>query len=138
MLEVYDAPEEHTRAQKARAFKGHMRATYRDSERAPHGISALCLFAHFLHGEYTRDDGTGDAATLAGLDCHHESSLALVKQHGTSFVDPALEFMGAPPALPWERCGAPDPRQVLHRSQWGRRAPRPPPSSRRASGAPGA
>jgi hypothetical protein len=64
------------RAHEARAFKG-------DS-------SALCLFAHFLQGDYARNDGKRDAATLAGLDRHLEASPASVKRHGASFVDPAL------------------------------------------------
>jgi hypothetical protein len=121
MLEVWEEPNEPDRAKKSSAFRDYMRATYWDSERTPHSITALCLYARFIHTEYFRlvYTCTQGAVTLTDLKQYLDGALELVKQQGTNFVNPALEVMEPQHRLPWEQCDAPDPRlQILHRSKW--------------------
>jgi hypothetical protein len=117
-----DCGNERDRPHKVAAFRDYMEATYLDAQGPPHSISALCLFAHFLSGEYAlhNTDATDSFhGTLADLKNFLEGAVSVAKLHGTAFVDPSLEVMEAPPSLQWEKCDAADPRlQILHRTKW--------------------
>jgi hypothetical protein len=120
LLEMDDGNDA-ARAKKAATFREYMHTTYLAAQGPPHSITALCMFAHFLNGEYNRRENTNseDATSLTTLKRFLEDALNRVKVHGANFVDPSLEVMEAKPSLQWEKCDAPDPRlQILHRIKW--------------------